>query len=401
MTRHVNIKIEPSRELTPSTELELLRGAVAQNPASTQLRMRLARLLNSLDMFSDSIKMLTAHAPLGDDYGVQTALIAAYFARNEAGDTLMALQVAERALSLELNETQKSYLLAELAKAHLRRNDTEKALSFLRKALELDISNVAAFKRLAMELFRQNKPLQVIKLTDDLKQNGIGHSRLLAARTMAFAASGDYKSAQQLACYASFIYEGLIETPAGWSDLATFNAALVSEINTNSSIRFERYGTASEKTWRVEHPATGTTPAVRALLAEIASLAERHAGTCAKHDHFWTDVRPQSAILRSWCVITEGHGYEQWHMHPQGWMSGGYYVEVPDAVTNGDGEAGCLAFGLPSGLIGEVAAHNFGQTLVRPKPGLLTLFPSHVYHRTFPHNAEGRRMCIAFDICPA
>jgi len=31
----------------------------------------------------------------------------------------------------------------------------------------------------------------------------------------------------------------------------------------------------------------------------------------------------------------------------------------------------------------------------------MVLFPSHIYHRTFPHYADGRRICIAFDFWPA
>jgi Putative 2OG-Fe(II) oxygenase len=234
-----------------------------------------------------------------------------------------------------------------------------------------------------------------------LKHQNIGHSRLLAARMMALAASGESQAAEKLLGASQFVHAGLIQTPSGWPDLAAFNAALALEVSSNPGLRFERYGTSSEKAWRVDHPATVNTPAVIALLTEIAGIAETHAASGVELDHWWIQASPSIAVLRSWCVITEGNGFEKWHMHPEGWMSGGYYVEVPDAVANGAGEAGCLAFGLPGGLIGEAAAQNFAQTQVRPRPGLLTLFPSHAYHRTFPHNGQGRRMCIAFDICPA
>ena len=397
----ITIATEPTRKLDTQAEVQLLRAAVQQNPSSESLRLRLARLLNKLDMFSESIELLCEDTAANDNLGAKFALIAAYFARNAADDNALAKMIAENAVSLVQSDADRSHLLSELAKAHLRLGQNNAALPLLHKALELNPVNVNAFKRLALELLHQNQPQQVITLTDRLKQQGANHSRLLAARMMAYAALGEAQSAQQLLGASEFIYAAQIETPSGWPDLSAFNAALASEISSNPGMRFERYGTSSEKAWRVDHPATGNTPAVSALLAEIARIAESHAASCAEYDHDWPNACPQTAILRSWCVMTEGDGFEKWHMHPEGWMSGGYYVEVPDAVVNGANEAGCLAFGVPGGLIGEAAARNVVETQVRPTPGLLTLFPSHAYHRTFTHNNHGRRMCIAFDICPS
>ena len=397
----IDIATEPARLLDVNAEVQLFRDAVQRNPSSGSLTLRLARLLNKLDRFAESIELLTEGGFVKHNFGAKVALITAYFARNDADDNALAKQVAESAASLAQNDTDRSHLLAELAKAQLRLGENQAALSLLREALDLDPTNVNAFKRLALELLHQNQPLQVITLTDTLTQQGARHSRLLAARMMAFAASGQTEAAQRLLGASEFIYAEQIQTPTGWPDLAAFNVALAMEISNNPGMRFERYGTSSEKAWRVDHPATGNTPAVSALLAEIVRIANAHTESCAGLDHDWPAACPDTALLRSWCVMTEGDGFEKWHMHPEGWMSGGYYAEVPAAVANGADEAGCLAFGVPGGLIGEAAAQNIQQTHIRPQPGLLTLFPSHAYHRTFPHKGKGRRMCIAFDICPA
>ena len=397
----INIATEPTRKLDTDAEVQLLRQAVQQNPGSESLRLRLARLLNKLDLFSESIELLNEANAANDSLGAKFALIAAYFARNTFDDNRLAKMVAESAMSLAHNDVDRSHLLSDLAKAHLRLGQNDAVLPLLQDALRLNPANVNAFKRLSLELLHQKQAQMVITLTDNLKQQGIRHSRLLAARMMAFAALDLPDAAQQLLGASEFIYAAQIQRPVGWPNLAAFNAALATEISSNHGMRFERYGTSSEKAWRVDHPATGNTPAVRALLSEIVRVAESHAATSAEHDHEWPAANPKTAILRSWCVMTEGDGFEKWHMHPEGWMSGGYYAEVPDTVASGVDQAGCLAFGVPGGLIGEAAAQNVAQTLVRPKPGLLTLFPSHAYHRTFPHNGDGRRMCIAFDICPA
>jgi uncharacterized protein (TIGR02466 family) len=400
MAGPINISIEPTRKLSTTAELRLLREAVYQNWHSQSVRLRLARLLNKLDAFSETIELLTEDLDANVNLGAKFALITAYFSRDVADDNVRAQSVIEDALALELNDSERSHLLADLAKAHLRLNQNDEAVALLWRALELDPTNVNAFKRLALELLHQKQPLQVIALTNQLKKQNIGHSRLLAARVLALAASSECKSAEELAGISQFVYAGLIQAPSGWLDLAAFNAALALEISNNPDLRFGRYGTSSEKAWRVDHPATGNTPAVTALLTEIARIAQVHAASFAEQVHSWLDAKPLKAQLRSWCVMTEGDGFEKWHMHPEGWMSGGYYVDVPDTVVNGSGEEGCLTLGLPDGLIGEAAAQSVQRRLIRPKPGLLTLFPSHAYHRTFPHNGQGRRMCIAFDVCP-
>jgi hypothetical protein len=73
---------------------------------------------------------------------------------------------------------------------------------------------------------------------------------------------------------------------------------------------------------------------------------------------------------------------------------------VPESIAHGESEAGCIALGLPADLVGEYAAAAYGTGVVRPQSGLLLMFPSHTYHRTFPHGERDRRICVAFDLKP-
>lgn len=110
--------------------------------------------------------------------------------------------------------------------------------------------------------------------------------------------------------------------------------------------------------------------------------------------------RPRRAVLRNWCVITEGSGHETWHVHQNGWLSGVFYIHVQDHIANGTGPDGCIAFGMPGEVVGEQRAREFGERICRPHSGLMMIFPSHAYHRTFPHGGAGRQICYAFDIIP-
>jgi hypothetical protein len=84
------------------------------------------------------------------------------------------------------------------------------------------------------------------------------------------------------------------------------------------------------------------------------------------------------------------------HVHPAGWLSSAYYVELPpveDAVSR----AGWISFGEPGIAVPGLGPEHF----VQPEPGLLVLFPSYLWHGTVPFAAGGSRLTAAFDVVPA
>ncbi len=396
----MEIQIERQKMLSVSVERKLLSDALDKNCNATDIRLRLAQIHYHCDNFDEAIDLLSCPESGGCGFEGRLILIGALFARNQAGDDDLAEDICANALQLALTNTQHARVLAEVAKAKLRKGNSTAAMELLQQALDLDAKNISAFKRLALQYLRQGEPEKVITLCDGMLKRGIRHSRLFAARMMALAMLQKTDEAVGLAQLDVFLNEAMIEPPADWGPLASFNAALSAEILNNPDLRFGRHGTSSKDAWRVDAPALGECPAVKALLAVISDMAKAHIHTIGLHRHIWSDAVPEQLELRSWSVITQDEGRELWHMHPNGWLSGGYYVEVPEAVELGTDEAGCLAFGLPEGLIGKDAADAYGATLIRPKAGLLTLFPSHSFHRTFPHKSVGRRICLAFDLCP-
>lgn len=111
----------------------------------------------------------------------------------------------------------------------------------------------------------------------------------------------------------------------------------------------------------------------------------------------WT---PDAWDLDAWGVVIRPGGYQQAHIHQDGWISGVYYVEVPGAVVAGDddGPEGCLEIGCPpDAFVGDTP---FPTRILRPRPGRMHLFPSFHWHRTFPYADGGDRICIAFDVRP-
>ena len=400
MTDQMKIDHEVGKRITAADECALVMAAYARNPASALLRERLAVLMIRNDRFDDVIALYEGVDPASLGFAELLFLTFAHMSTERVEDTARAAELATIAFEIADQDFQRAAALAERGKALRRMGALAAAEQSLREALAHDPHNKDACKRLASLHFDQNAPDRVLTDMGALNAQGVGHSRLFAAQTLALAQLGRIDEARAQDGRDRLAYRGMLATPAGFNDLGAFNAALAQELLAHPGLRYESYGTASEKTWRIDAPATGEAPRIRQLLDALAGAIDSHVATLGADGHPWLRARPGAGILHSWCVITESAGYETWHVHQFGWLSGVYYVQIPDSIATGTDAGGCIAFGIPEDVVGDDAAQAFGTTLVRPTAGTVMLFPSHCYHRTFPHGSADRRICVAFDIWP-
>ncbi|MDB5678805.1 putative 2OG-Fe(II) oxygenase [Sphingomonas bacterium] len=397
MSRRINIELETVKHLTAQDELALVQAAYARNPSPT-MRWRLASLLVLNDDAKAVTALLSGQADLGPRE--EMTLAQAWLAHESAEGDAGAWAATDRAFALSEQDEERAAALALRAKAETRMGDVDAARATLTQALALDPHNKDACKRLATLALAAGDTGAVLAMYDDLAAKGAAHSRLFAAKALAHAHRDERDQVRTMMGADDFFRAAKLPPPAGWDSIESFNAALAEELMTHPGLRFDRYGTASELTWRIDSPLSRAAPLVRVLLDTIADAINAHVERVGGVDHPWAAARPTDATLRAWCVITESDGFENWHVHQFGWLSGAYYVRVPDSIANGDTEAGCIALGLPEDLAGEEAAAAYGTNVVRPQNGLCLMFPSHTYHRTFPHGVRDRRICVAFDLKP-
>ena len=107
--------------------------------------------------------------------------------------------------------------------------------------------------------------------------------------------------------------------------------------------------------------------------------------------------RPEFDFAASWSVRLRPGGYHTMHVHPLGWISSAYYVQVPPEITDSDAHGGGIKFGEPDIDLGEAGAP---RRLIRPAVGRLVLFPSYMWHGTVPFDSQDPRMTVAFDVVP-
>lgn len=403
------IVIEPARLLSEPQELAVLRAAHRQHPSSSLLRTRLADALLRENAFDAAIDLLAGSDGDGDDGSDDgdgrsddraLMLIQAHLSRETAADDRSVLTIADRLLARDIDAATRAQVLADQAKACRRLGRLDMARALLEAGLACDPANKDACKRIAALDLAAGRVALAVGTLDRLAAAGVSHARLFAAQALAHARGERIDEARAIVAFDTLHHAELIDPPPGFASIAAFNAALAAELLAHPSLRFDRYGTASERTWRIDTPMMGDSPMLRLLLDRIAHSVAAHVARVAARDHRWTRAQPSVGMLHCWCVMTDGDGFETWHVHQFGWLSGVYYVRVPAAIEAARDRAGCLAFGLPEDLAGADVAAQYGVTIVRPQEGLAMLFPSHAYHRTFPHKAAERRICVAFDVRP-
>ena len=224
-------------------------------------------------------------------------------------------------------------------------------------------------------------------------------SSVIGTMTIAMAEADD-PALNTIVDYDADVVTQTLPSPPGFSDIAAFNDALHAELEKHhqkGSLPLDqtmRGGTQIPN--NLFRNASGHVLTVRTLIFDaIRSYVD---GLADDPDHpFLRYINRDFQFTGAWSTILYGAGYDASHIHNEGWLSGVYYVKVPDLDVDrwASGE-GCIQFGAPPDAF--VSERNRTRRLVRPQPGLLVLFPSYVWHGVKPFTQEGLRHSIAFDI---
>ncbi len=137
-------------------------------------------------------------------------------------------------------------------------------------------------------------------------------------------------------------------------------------------------------------------PAIRQLQQTLSEAIQRHIAALPDDPaHPFLRRKPQAvAFSGSWSVKLRSAGFHISHIHPMGWMSSAFYVDLPPEVGTGS-EAGALAFGVPDATL---ALDLPPRRIIHPAPGRLALFPSYMWHGTIPFESASERLTVAFDV---
>jgi Flp pilus assembly protein TadD len=223
---------------------------------------------------------------------------------------------------------------------------------------------------------------------------------LVAMQTTALRLLNDPRY-EALCDYDKMVRSQVLETPPGWSDLASFLTEAASRLNALHNPHGHRllYQSLRRGTETTQDLSRSQDPVIQALFHAFAAPIARyreHIGQGA--DALRRRNRGASRFNGSWSVRLHSAGYHTSHVHPRGWISSACYIQLPDSMRAGHTAEGILSFGAP----GMITTPSLDAELsVRPELGQLVLFPSYFWHGTLPFHSEQPRLTVAFDVVPA
>jgi uncharacterized protein (TIGR02466 family) len=316
---------------------------------------------------------------------------------NQKGQFEETIAASKRAIELAPGEALGHYALGH---ALLKQGQLAEALTAFRAATALAPTRGSAHTGVVVTLLRMGDAAAAARAATDALQRLGYDSGLIAYQYYALHELGDTEAARALLGMGQAMRQGDLPVPPGYPSLDLLNQALAAELQAHPTLVWEPLGRTTRRGRQSSNLLEQPTPALQAFLGVLRQVLDHYLAmlpTDASHPFY--RHKPASFGLDIWTTVLVGGGHQDHHIHSSGWLSGVYYVQLPETLgASAQDNAGWIEFGRPPddlNLRREPPVYT-----VQPRAGLLILFPSYVFHRTIPFAEAQPRISIAFDLIP-
>ncbi len=371
------------------------RTALRHQPLLAVAHDNLAECLRDLGRTAEALEASRAVAAAWP--GDRRALRIRSDVLKQSGDLDGAVAVCRAVVALDDQDAESHFRLgATLALAGAVAEGTD----YLERAVALQPSQPLYLRELAAALLHQGRGEPAVAICDRALALDRFDQEALAYRALGLRFAGLNAEADHLTDFHRWIHITAPELPFAGDDLKAFNRTLAADLRAVKSRKWQplsqsiRGGTQTQANIFIE-----PVESIRILHRGIDAAIRAHLATLQTDpDHPFLAGRPSRYAYRGWSVILEDQGYHVSHIHPEGWLSGCYYVEIPDFDDGDLEDPGCIEFGPPwTELPFPVPPPS---RRVSPAPGQLVLFPSYFWHRVRPFRSGGQRITVPFDLIP-
>ncbi|WP_444903916.1 tetratricopeptide repeat protein [Microbulbifer sp. CnH-101-E] len=202
----------------------------------------------------------------------------------------------------------------------------------------------------------------------------------------------------------SYVRQYTIPTPKGFSNLNEFLLSLKEELLSIHNLKerplFQSVRSGVQTPGRLFHK---NIPIIHSLKESLREVVSDYIFSLPKDIEHPLLGRKSSSFKfsGSWSVALQNGGHHVSHVHPQGWISSAFYVEVPPPTSKlHQKDAGDIYFGKSPHQLGN---KDFIEKQITPTKGALVLFPSYTWHGTIPlpSKAKHLRITTPFDVIPS
>jgi Flp pilus assembly protein TadD len=278
--------------------------------------------------------------------------------------------------------------------------DAAAALNLAERALRVVPENAAARSLLAAALLGVGDAHAALTHCESLLARVPDDQYYIALQTTAWRLLGDERYAQ-LCDYPNLVLPIPLVAPPAWPDLTRFLADVETSLKRlhDPDGYAQLFQSLRHGTETTQDLLRSTDPAIQALFGTFSAPIRQYL------DHVGQGLDPLRRRNRgrwqfngSWSVRLRTAGHHTHHVHPRGWISSACYIALPDCVSDARSDQGTLSFGQPGVATNPALPAEFS---VRPKVGMLVLFPSYFWHGTVPFSSTQARHTVAFDAVPS
>ena len=320
---------------------------------------------------------------------------------DSAGRFDEAIAALERTLKTYPGDAKAHYHIGTIS---LKSDRHDQAAAQFRAAAESNPRDLLAFCGQGEALLKSGRAAAAIEAFDAALRLNFFDVRSLALKTLALAEAGRTQEERWLSDpfrLAQTVRLRDLGYPAEVQK--ALNDRLAEFAINHPSMQQDPPANATYKGWHSGNLATARHPAIDELKKFIGYALEQRRKSLTAEDpaHPFVRALPKGFNLHLWSVKLVGEGKMVPHIHTSGWLSGVYYVDVPEVVNDENaGQAGWLRLG--------PARHDIPMTrepivrAMKPEPGLMFTFPSYIWHETVPLPAGAKqRLCYSYDLQPA
>jgi uncharacterized protein (TIGR02466 family) len=268
--------------------------------------------------------------------------------------------------------------------------------------LHQDPFSLDLLMKLGEALMQQDVPEQALMVALRMLELDPVNQIAVSLQVNAMRLLGDDAGARRLYDYDRFVKSEILAPPAGFQSLDDFNRHLRESLEPLHNMQHEpvqqtlRDGTQTHESLFTR---PGLAPVIGTLGELILDAAARFvAGLPEDEAHPFLRRKGRGLDWAgSWSVRLEGGGHHVDHIHPKGWISGVYYVDLPDCLEDETEKPGWIKFG---GFERPQTRSLSWERAIRPQRGMVVFFPSYMRHGTLPTIGDQKRMTVSFDLVP-
>lgn len=306
-----------------------------------------------------------------------------------------ALEVIE-AVFLQNIKVENAYLI----KGHVLRElgDFEQSLAILEEGNRRFPEQIYLTYELVITYLCMKEYEQALIFAKKMTEISPWHQGCWALYASTLRYNGDEDEYSKLYNYNDFVKIYSVPPPQRYENLSAYHSDLLEELEEqHKNKRHPIEQSVRNGSQTPNHLFTDASPLIEEFELSLRSIIDQHIEKLDKEEGhpLLAHVNSNYFFSGAWSINMRNKGFHKNHYHHEGWISGPYYVVVPDAV-NSQGE-GWLKVGQAE--LSRWLEHE-PDYYIKPTLGDVILFPSYMWHGTVPLTKDQQRVTIAFDVTP-